>query len=545
MINQTKSPSPSDSKTLSIPWSIHDLAKALAQSTTPMADDQAITFSSISTDSRQTDKNQLFVALKGDKFDAHTFIPDLIEAGIRGFVVEKEFLAAVEESDEKIICRKRAALIKDRISCGQVILFPVKNTLHALGMLARYQRLRAGVRVVAVTGSNGKTTTREMISKIFEQHAATLSTTGNLNNEIGLPLTLLKLSYIHQWAVVEMGMNHPGEISRLSNIALPDIAVVTNTAEAHLEGMATVNNVARAKGEITHGMTHGSTLILNCNDPRMDIIYGMARENKNIKNIICFGTGKNGDKCPEITAENMERKDSAISFTLASTLNIPGRTPPPPDHENDTGIFTVKNNPSSKGGTRITINSPAPFMLHNALAASASAIAAGITTDKIQRGLVMFKPVSGRMNIITRGNLHIIDDTYNANPASVKGSLKTLGQMAANHKNVTIAVLGDMLELGEKSSELHAEVGLEAAMTGVSRLYIFGDMGREVMRGAVEGGLSPKRAVHAQKEEISRHLKQYIATQDTSETSIYILVKGSRGMAMEEIVNFLLNLTEY
>ncbi|MBF0200470.1 MAG: UDP-N-acetylmuramyl-tripeptide synthetase, partial [Desulfamplus sp.] len=604
---------------LPIPWSVRDVKKALTNQepeemkseemesegmelegtkleemkSEGMKSEDFPLFSSISTDSRTIGENDLFVALKGEKFDAHSFIPDLIEAGVRGFVVEKGFIdtkVSGKGHPYKCTAGKWTGFINTKVAGKDILLFPVNDTLEALGMLARYHRIRAGVRVVGVTGSNGKTSTREMITKIFEQSFSTLSTTGNLNNEIGLPLTLLRLSKNHSWAVVEMGMNHPGEISRLSKIAMPDIAVVTNTAAAHLEGMDSVINVARAKGEITHGMTQGSTLILNCDDPRADIIHGIARENRNIKEIICFGTENNtkgvpageseprvpklsretdlvtqgiyGSKKPDITAIDIESGDFDTSFTLIlpsrEKQTFPGGINAVPGGTNAAigGANTAPGGTNAApggtnavpGGTnaaigganeattgtleaRITLHSPAPFMIHNALAASACALAAGIPAHKIECGLAMFKPVTGRMNIITRGNLHIIDDTYNANPASVKGALRTLERMAANisgriskpgnqknlermaanisgrssnsgndknlekmtpnGKSPAIAVLGDMLELGENAPELHQEVGREAAAAGVSRLYLFGDMGREVRHGALEGGLSP------------------------------------------------------
>ncbi|MBF0301606.1 MAG: UDP-N-acetylmuramoyl-L-alanyl-D-glutamate--2,6-diaminopimelate ligase, partial [Desulfamplus sp.] len=234
-------------------------------------------FASVSTDSRTIKKDELFVALKGERFDGHNFIFDLMRQGVRGFVVEKGFYDNLTP-EQKSECNR-----------NDIYFFEVYDCLEALGMLARFQRIRSGVKVVAITGSNGKTTTRRMTASIFEQNFKTLSTQGNLNNEIGVPLTLLKLSKDHEWAVIEMGMNHPGEISRLSKITCPDIAIITNTTDAHLEGLGSVEDVARAKSEITEGMNPNSTIIINRDDPRWEIIADKAEKIPNISGKIFFG----------------------------------------------------------------------------------------------------------------------------------------------------------------------------------------------------------------------------------------------------------------
>ncbi|MGD9732873.1 MAG: UDP-N-acetylmuramoyl-L-alanyl-D-glutamate--2,6-diaminopimelate ligase, partial [Desulfamplus sp.] len=276
-----------------IEWSVSDITTALGISAPleisspvnlPLSEDSkpdlnlsSHKFSSVSTDSRTIKNGELFVALRGDRFDGHKFVFNLIEQGVKGFVVGQGFYDDL--SPDK----------RDEINKNNIYLFEVADTLKALGMLARFQRVRSGVKVVAITGSNGKTTTRKMTASIFEQHFKTLSTQGNLNNEIGVPLTLLKLSKDHDWAVVEMGMNHPGEISRLSRIACPDIAIITNTTDAHLEGLGSVEAVAMAKSEITDGMNQGSTIIINRDDPRWKIISDKADKSPNVSAKIFFG----------------------------------------------------------------------------------------------------------------------------------------------------------------------------------------------------------------------------------------------------------------
>lgn len=513
-----------------LPWSINDVSHALNLSRESvllnlegLSNHDHPCFSGVSTDSRSMGKDELFVALKGESFDGHAFLPHLLQKGVKGFVVDRALFSDLPQKE------------KQKILYGKAVLFLVNNTLEALGQLARYQRLRAGVKVVAITGSNGKTTTRKMMASIFEQQFNTLSTTGNFNNEIGLPLTLLQLSGEHEWAVVEMGMNHPGEISRLSRIALPDIAVITNTAQAHLEGMGSVNNVAKAKAEIIEGMNPGSAMIINNDDPRREILLQRASQNSHIEKLLFFGTHHKETTLPSPAVEAGETRPPSkvmephnkLHFVTAENIEF-GKT--------DTQ-FTLSTTATSESPGKFYINSPAPFMIHNALAACAAGFAADISIEKIEKGISLFKPVSGRMNIIQRGNIHVIDDTYNANPASVKGALATLRQL--NQGGVAIAVLGDMLELGDKSRELHFSVGERAVHAGISRLYAFGKMSTEVVQGAVQAGFSREMTLHGTKDEIIAHLTRYI--ENHSSTQIYLLVKGSRGMRMEDIVQKVIN----
>ncbi|MBF0377400.1 MAG: UDP-N-acetylmuramoyl-L-alanyl-D-glutamate--2,6-diaminopimelate ligase [Desulfamplus sp.] len=579
-----------------ISWSVSDLLNALEISTCGSSkisecssSFEEITFTSVSTDSRTITKDELFVALKGERFDGHTFIFDLINKGVRGFVVEKVFYESLTDEQKEMI-----SSLENNIANHPICFFPVEDTLKALGMAARFQRVRSGVKVVAITGSSGKTTTRKMTASIFEQHFTTLSTQGNLNNEIGVPLTLLKLSKEHEWAVIEMGMNHPGEISRLSKIACPDIAIITNTTDAHLEGLGTVEDVARAKAEIVEGMNQGSTIIINRDDPRWQIIAEKADKCPNISNKIFFGLEESENS--DISAINISLKQDSTTFDLCKNFKINSQL-------KNSNIDNLINENIGTDNRRIKsleiedskienikIMTPAPFMVKNAIAATAAAIAAKIPKQAIQEGLSNFEPASGRMQIIdfplSLSNplqwLHIINDTYNANPGSVKAAIETLRSLSSQNIRLnkvgesisageSIAVLGDMLELGKKSPQLHFEIGQEAAKSGISRLYAHGDMALEIVRGAKEAIKIGKTALlesnifHGTKEEIISSLLQYIKRLENTlrnsnlqeietkeqpnnkeiekgETNIWILIKGSRGMKMEIVVD---ELTKY
>ena len=474
-----------------IKFTISDVQTALGVSASRSDESETPVFHTVETDSRTMDTGGLFVALEGENFDGHTFIPDLLQKGVKGFVVNSKFPCRMSSDTAELVKKNNA------------VLFPVPNTVEALGKLARYQRMRSGVKVVAVTGSNGKTSTRKMLGCIFSRAFSTLCTRGNLNNEIGLPLTLLQLSDDHKWAVVEMGMNHFGEIERLSNIAVPDIALITNTSGAHLEGLKDVDGVARAKAEIFRRMNRNGTAVLPAFDPRVDMLAKEAQSNPDVGKIVYFGKESGPDG---ITAEDQRMETDGIAFTVRLS----------PDETLD-----------------VRLNSPAPFMVHNALAACAASRSAGIGPEHIKAGLEAFTPVKGRMNLSrTEGGITIIDDTYNANPASMKAAIKTLKTISGEGQS--IAVLGDMLELGDKSAAFHEEIGRFAAETGISKLYCYGDLAVHMVKGAVDGGLSSANAFSGTKEEIGKAV-----VQAASKQPVWILVKGSRSMKMEEVIGFI------
>jgi murE/murF fusion protein len=467
-----------------IAWNQDDIEKALEikPAFSTLTPDQS--FTGISTDSRTITKTQIFLALKGENFDGHVFIKNLIEKGIKGFIVEKDYIK--QNNLETIFANKT------------IVVFETDNTLTSLGQLAQYQRIRSNVKLVAITGSSGKTTTRKITKEIFETTFLTHSTKGNFNNEIGLPLTLLNLSRAHEWAIVEMGMNHPGEISRLSKIALPDIAMVINTASVHLEGLGNVENVAKAKAEIFEGVRKNGTAIIFAEDPRREILEKKASENNNIQKLILFGTGRDTDFCPT----HIENSNHSTQFNVR--INNEEHT--------------------------LKIHSPALFMVDNCLAAICAAATAGVSITGIRKGIAAFYPMSGRMNIYKIGDhLNIIDDTYNANPASVTQALKTLSSI--NKGKNSIAVLGDMLELGPESDMLHKKIGQAIAGLKISKLYVFGNQVKQTIQGALENGFSKDFIFHGTKKQIAQKILK------DKETETWVLVKGSRGVSMEQVIH--------
>jgi MurE/MurF fusion protein len=473
-------------------WTRTDLAAALG--CPPVLDtlDPDTAFAGISTDSRTIQADAAFVALTGDTFDAHTFIPDLANQGIQAFVTESGKGAAQVEKH-----------IDPARQTGRLV-FEIPDTLTGLGQLGRHQRLRSGAKILAITGSNGKTTTRKMAQKIFETTFDILATQKNFNNEIGVPKTLLALSSAHQWAVVEMGMNQPKEMKRLSAIACPDIALVTNTSGAHLEGLKTADNVAREKAQIFDHAAVDSVAIIFKDDPRAHILETRAINNPEIRQVLTFGL----DNAADVFATDIRTADNMTRFCA----HIRGQT----------ALFHL--------------HSPARFMVYNALAALAAASAAGIRIPDMQAGLAAFTPVSGRMDIRAQiPGIFLIDDTYNANPASVTQALNTLADQAKKTQKdkscQTVAILGDMLELGDDGEQLHKEVGKTAADLGINRLYLFGPLSMHTCRGALEAGMPADRVVHGTKKQIVEHVLAHTLPGD------WVLVKGSRGMAMETIIH--------
>jgi MurE/MurF fusion protein len=475
-----------------IAWNRTDLASALGSP--PVLDtlDPDTCFAGISTDSRTIQADEVFVALTGDTFDAHVFIADLVNQGIQAFVTESG---------------KGAARVEKQIDFDRQpgrLVFEIPDTLAGLGKLGRHQRLRSGAKVLAITGSNGKTTTRKMAQKIFETTFDTLATQKNYNNEIGVPKTLLALSLAHQWAVVEMGMNQPGEMKRLSAIACPDIALVTNTSGAHLAGLKTADNVARQKAQIFDHAAKNSVAVIFKDDPRAHILETHAGNNPDIGQVLTFGLNDAAD----VFATDIRISDNMTRFLA----HIQGET------------------------AWFHLHSPARFMVYNALAALAAASAAGIRVPDMQAGLAAFTPVSGRMNIRTLDSgIFLIDDTYNANPASMAQALKTLAEQAGSSEKdtpcQTVAILGDMLELGEDQELFHKEAGKTAAELGIRRLYLLGPLSRHTCRGALEAGMPKDRVIHGTKQQILDHVLAHTNPGD------WALVKGSRGMAMETLIH--------
>lgn len=458
-----------------IEWNTADILKTTSGRMLHGNEDSV--FSGISIDSRTINENELFIAIKGEFYDGHHFLKEVLDKRIRGIVINNNMAQTVnlnEHKTEGIVC----------------IL--VDDTTTALGDLASYRRKNADISVVGITGSNGKTSTREMTASIVSQRFGVLSTRGNFNNEIGLPLTLLKLSNSHEWAILELAMNRPGEIKRLAEICMPDIGLITNIGPAHLEGVGSIEGVMHAKGELLETLNTSSTAILNADDPMMPKLA-----KKTAASILLFGLSENS----HITAEKLKETDRGTLFTLVL--------------------------PTQK--VQIDLKVPGRFMVSNALAAAAVGYLLGLTTDIIQKGLEKFKPVSGRMNIVkTKNNIHIIDDTYNSNPGSMSAAITTLNALKKNNRSVIVA--GDMRELGDESQVLHKQIGALAGESHVEKLCITGEFAHAVADGARETGMNSKDIVIGSKDDIIHHLVSWLEPND------WVLVKGSRAIGMEKIV---------
>jgi len=429
-------------------------------------------FRAVSTDSRKIAAGDLFVALRGENFDGYEFVPGALQDGAVAAIVNADSYEA------------RAAILNPESS-----LLIVEDTRFALGQLAAYWRRKFEVPLVGITGSNGKTTVKEMLASILRTAAgsddAVLATKGNLNNDIGMPLTLLQLNARHRYAVIEMGMNHPGEIDYLTRIACPDVALVNNASGAHLEGLGSVEAVAQAKGEIFAGLDdHGSAMI-NADDPHAPLWRGLA------------GTRQ------------------LLEFGLAGDADIAGAWRP-----QDGGLHLDVQTP--QGGFSVQLQVPGEHNARNALAATAAAIALNVPLDTIAEGLKKFGGVAGRLQrkVAKRGAM-LIDDTYNANPASMRAAIGVLAQVGGTR----IFVLGDMGELGEGAAAFHAEIGGEAKRAGIEKLYALGDLSRDAVSEFGDGARHFERI-----EDLLAELDKEL------DADVTVLVKGSRFMKMERVV---------
>lgn len=413
------------------------------------------------TDSRQVQTGQLYVALRGERFDGHEFCAEAESKGAAALLVEEE--------------------VKSRLP-----QLRVGDSRKALGQLAALWRKRFHIPVIAITGSNGKTTVKEMLKSILGQSGEVLATQGNLNNDIGLPLTLFNLNSNHRYAVLEMGANHPGEIAYLSAIARPAIAAITQCAPAHLEGFEDEEGVARAKGEIFSALDIDGTAIIN----RDDAYAGFWVNRAQPRRIIDFSLALKA----AVSAGDIEVTADGQSFTLYSEAD-----------------------PCS-----IQLPLSGRHNISNALAAAACALAAGCSVKDVVTGLEGVSPVPGRLQAQTgiRG-IHLIDDSYNANPASVLAAIKVLQDCPAPRW----LVLGDMLELGEEAKDYHSRIGVAAREAGIEHLLCFGPLSKNSMEAFGQHG---RHFV-----DISRLL---MILEAEVQSGASVLVKGSRGMHMERAV---------
>jgi UDP-N-acetylmuramoyl-tripeptide--D-alanyl-D-alanine ligase len=419
----------------------------------------------VSTDSRNIRPGDLFIALRGEKFDGGAFAAQALQQGAAGVVLD-----ATQAPDI-------AAAIR------------VDDTRLALGRLAAAWRGRFDIPVVAITGSNGKTTVKEMLAAILRAEAgsdaAVLATEGNLNNDIGVPLMLLRLRDSHRYAILEMGMNHAGEIDYLTRLARPDMALVNNALTAHIGLLGSVEAIARAKGEIFNGLGDGGIAILNADDPHLQ----MWRDMNARRTILTFGLS---------ASAAVSGSWRPADYGSALTLNLPNAT------------------------LEISLKVPGEHNVRNALAAATAAFALDVAYSSIVAGLEGYRGIKGRL--VRTPALHgstFIDDTYNANPDSVKAALAVL----ATQPGKKILVLGDMGELGEDAPTMHAQIGLAAQLAGVDRLFALGELSRESVRAFGKGAMHYERI-----QELLADLENELDADTT------VLVKGSRFMQMERVV---------
>jgi UDP-N-acetylmuramoyl-tripeptide--D-alanyl-D-alanine ligase len=420
-----------------LPWTINEILEATGGEL--LCGDETQRFEKVCIDSRSIDPNDLFVAIVGEVHDAHAFISDVVEQGARGLMVNSQKARDLPVS----------AWQTQNIAC-----VAVSDTTRALGDLAAFHRARTDAAIIAITGSNGKTTTRQMTAAVVARKFNTLSTIGNYNNQIGVPLTLLRLAPEHRWAVVELGTNSPGEIARLAQICAPDIGVITNVGPAHLEGLSSLDGVMREKGQLLDHLKPEGKAVLNADDRRVSKIAARTK-----KDVLFFGLS---DKAT-IRATAVNEKSSGISFNL----NLP------------------------RESLTVNLKVAGHFMVVNALAAAAVGQMLGLPAAEIKAGLETFEPAWGRMNILqTASGIHVIDDTYNANPDSMKAAITTLTSLRANNRSVFVA--GDMLELGAQTESLHRQVGVWAATANISKLLVTGEYAEAVAGGAKEAGMQKK-----------------------------------------------------
>ena len=458
-----------------MPWNIKDIIEATGGRTVMGNGDHV--FDGISIDSRTISDTDMFVAIRGNIHDGHNFIDQIAEDGGKGFIIS-------DKSVEFILNTLRGRT--------DVSVISVEDTIRALGDMAAFQKTRSGVKAVAITGSNGKTATRGLTESVFKQKFSTLATRGNFNNEIGLPLTLLRLSDEYDWAVVELGMNRPGEIKTLAEISSPDIGIITNISAAHIEGLGSIEGVARAKAELIEKVSPSGLIILNADDPR---VYAMANDAE--ADVLLYGFSENA----EIRAGNVTPEGYGHRFLLST--------------------------PS--GEAQMTLPLPGAFMIWNAMAAAAAGYSAGLSLPEIRAGIEGFNPEHGRMSIIhTQKGFTIIDDTYNANPASMEAAINTLCALKKGNKGYLVA--GDMLEMGSYAEKVHHDVGAFAAKAGISGIFATGRYAEDVANGATREKMGASHIYYGSKEDIVEKLKHALSGPD------WVLVKGSRGMKMETIV---------
>jgi len=437
-------------------------------------------FQGVSINSRTVKQGELFFCIQGDRFDGHEFLNDVVEKKAAGVVI----------SD-------RAKLKESRLQTSDLFAVAVPDTIHALQELAGYHRDQFSIHVVGVTGTNGKSTTKEMIASVMKMRYSTLKTEGNLNNHIGLPLTLLELKPSHEAAVIEMGMSAAGEIERLAEIAKPQIGVITNISQAHMIQLKNLKDIQAAKGELFQSLDEGSTAIVNADDP---LVYELA---ENLRaGVITFGIDNEAD----VRATDIRpSENSGYDFTL----NVLGKA--------------------------VAVHLPflGRFNIYNALAAAAVGHALDISSTLIKTGLGVKHKLSQRGESIRYGDMEILNDTYNANPQSMREAMQILKEHTTNGRK--FLVIGDMLELGDGEQSAHQQLGNEAAGHGFDFLVTVGELAGVAGTAAVEAGMA-KDQVHC----FDHHRPAAEFLKTIARPGDCLLFKGSRGSHMETVLEGLM-----
>jgi len=428
------------------------------------------------TDSRTVRRGDLFVALTGARFDGHQFVADALKKGAVGAIVRRGFKAP-----------------------WKALLIEVEDPLRAFQELARAHRRRFAIPVVAVSGSNGKTTTKEMIGAILAECFPVLKTDGNLNNHIGVPQTLLRLTARHEAAVIEMGISRLGEMARLCEIAEPIHGVLTNIGPTHLETLGDLRTVAQAKGEMLDRLPRDGTAVLNADDAFFKDLAARVRGQ-----VRSFGFSERAD----VRALQVGRRGLAFSFVR---VGVRGRARP----------------------LSVTLGVAGAHNIANALAAIATGLALGVGESAIRAGLARFRPTAMRSEVRRWRGVTWLNDCYNANPSSMRAALRWLAELKGELKGNgrAIAVLGDMLELGEGSVRIHRDIGEELARQGTDYLLTVGDLAAEIAAGARGAGMPVDRVIVTQERAaLAERLKDILRTGDV------VLLKGSRGTRMERVL---------
>jgi UDP-N-acetylmuramoyl-tripeptide--D-alanyl-D-alanine ligase len=432
-----------------------------------------------SIDSRAVGAGELFVAIRGPRHDAHAFLVEAAGRGAAALVVEEGCAIA-----PSLLSRENSAAI-----------VAVDDTTRALGAVGAGHRAGFQGPVVALTGSNGKTTTKEMCASILSVGGPCLKTQGNLNNAFGVPLTLLRREAEHRVLVIEIGMNHRGEIAPLAAIAKPTVGIITNVGTAHIENLGSQDEIAREKGDLVAALGPNATAVLNAADPRV-----LAQRARTCARVMTFGDG--GD----VRAEHVRPLGSrGFAFDVVAP---PGRV----------AVHVAGLGESS---------------VMNALAATAGSLAAGATLSDVASGLGRYRPIGGRMEPVELPrNIIVINDTYNANPQSMEVALRSLAELKGSSR--AIAVLGDMGELGATSLPAHRATGQLVAELGIEYLFALGQYAKEIAAGALAAGMDATRVrVATDHRDASDRLREILQGDD------WILVKGSRSMQMERVVDAL------